>query len=458
VAVAADRKLLVSLDLSANQELIANLAFPSDSDGDPFDLSLLGHLREMWVSLTKGNDITYQLVDGVDAQNGDVDYWRMFGNLGAYYSFFACRAAAHNPMRFFSWMSSEKFASPEQLGEQEQDMIGRVSSLLLDPSIDAQTRQERILGLKVKMNRGFAIANAFVYILAFDQVLLSLVVTHSLLKLEEYDPSLERTVEPEADTFQHLKDFHTQLSDSSGALRDRLDYLLDRLLEYGEQLYREQNSQWSTKHVESAFSEPWLNELIQLGERNSSISKKYGEKKVEKRFEHNIALLFQTFGFVTIPALSGEPAADLLCIGKDAGQNFAFLVDSKSSRRPYALPKTDQRAIHSYVKETVRSIGELHELKFVMLIGNGPANTVLKKLGSLEKEIGTPVRFADVADLVELRKAHSGALRMDFFLDTVIHSECVLSKATFEKLQQKHLDFENTYAQFVRKMRSLTTP
>ena len=193
------------------------------------------------------------------------------------------------------------------------------------------------------------------------------------------------------------------------------EYQLAQLLAYGEHIYL-QHPQGRPSSGKGVFSDAWLTEFVGMARRDERLRKEHGQKHLANRYERHVALLFQSFGFVTVPALSGEEAADLLCIGKDQSESFTFLVDAKSSKSHYTFPKADQRALANYVRQTTSSLSDLPALKCVLLIGNGPASTVQGKL----------------------------------------ESETVITSQDLKDLVQKQSDMDRTYSEFVRGMRAIT--
>jgi hypothetical protein len=259
----------------------------------------------------------------------------------------------------------------------------------------------------------------------------------------------------EAESLVGLRDLAAGIGKLGGSLGRLQGAVIEEILSYGEFVYRERDKLTTQKTIESAFSDRWLDELHLLSKRAPSLTDKYGAKQLERRFERHLALLLQTFGFVTIPALSGEPAADLLCIGRDSEERFTILVDAKSSKRPYVLPKDDQRALLDYIQETLHTLSDLPPLKLALIVGHGPAGTVGDKLARLETDANLPLRFVAAEDMAAFRRRFDGSVRLDLLLDMLLNGNRVLSTEDWDTLFDKHADLQKTYLEFVRGMRSV---
>jgi hypothetical protein len=307
--------------------------------------------------------------------------------------------------------------------------------------------------MKARINQDLSCASAAVEILRLDRAQLGLLLPHAIQLLEPTGESDQS--QADAKSFAQLAEFNKALASANGANARMLSYLMGRLLEYGQRIHLQRHELANQRAVEGAFSEPWLKELAQLSERNAVLVDKYGDKQIEKRFEQQLTILFQTFGFLTVPAVSGEPVADLLCVCREGPEKFSFLVDAKSSKRPYSFPKADQRALLEYVQETKRSLIDLPPLRFAVLVGHGPGSTISAKLKELEGKAGIPLRFIAAADLAHLRGRHTGALRLDFFLETMMQATPVVSTDAWEQMLNRQSEFHETYTQFVRKMRTV---
>jgi hypothetical protein len=117
------------------------------------------------------------------------------------------------------------------------------------------------------------------------------------------------------------------------------------------------------------YSQMRLRELPALASRASVMVDRYGEKRVEKVFETQLSLLVQSLGFAVVRTRSGERRVDLLCIAGGPGE-FTFLLEAKTSARPYSFSTADERALSEYVRDVRRSVaGNIPALRFVLLVG-----------------------------------------------------------------------------------------
>jgi hypothetical protein len=78
-------------------------------------------------------------------------------------------------------------------------------------------------------------------------------------------------------------------------------------------------------HSPGPFSALRLAELSLLAERHDSVKRRYGDKRVEKRFEQQLALLMQSFGFYVVATKTGTRTVDLVCVGGVGEDRLTFL-------------------------------------------------------------------------------------------------------------------------------------
>jgi hypothetical protein len=156
------------------------------------------------------------------------------------------------------------------------------------------------------------------------------------------------------------------------------------------------------------FSSIRLSELSAIASRDEAVRKRYGERRVEHVFEQQLALVVQSFGFLVVQTRTGKRRVDLVCISPDPTDPYTVLIEAKSSRKPYALPTDDQRALKEYVEEVRRTRVTLPSLRLVLLVGPSAASTLEGKLNDLEATITTPVRFIGASDFATLRDRIAG--------------------------------------------------
>jgi hypothetical protein len=204
----------------------------------------------------------------------------------------------------------------------------------------------------------------------------------------------------------------------------------------------------------SAAVETSSRELRLLAGRSPLMGKKYGVKKVEKVFEQQLALVFQSLGFTVIPALPGEAVADLLCISREA--RYCFLVDAKSSAKPYGFPKSDQRALGDYAKDFSIWLADLPELKFILVVGSSPGTTLEARLKKFETEIQKPVRFASARVIGEIRDQLPGPVIPEVFKTSILDSPHLLSEELPGKLKGASDGLADTYQIFVKQLKGIS--
>jgi hypothetical protein len=206
------------------------------------------------------------------------------------------------------------------------------------------------------------------------------------------------------------------------------------------------------KDAETSLAGLHGRELELLASRSILMTEKYGQKRVERIFEQKLALLFQSLGFTVIPARPGEAAADLLCIAR--AEKFSFLVDAKSTRKEYALPKVDQRALRDYAEDFQTKLPDLPSLDLLLLVGQDAAGTVPKKLEKLEQSIGRPVRFLPASVLIDFRRKLPGPVSPTVFKDALLASRPVIDDSLTERAKTAFDQVVSAYQQFVKGLRA----
>ncbi|HVD39994.1 MAG TPA: hypothetical protein VNC16_03185 [Solirubrobacterales bacterium] len=425
----------------------------ADDLGDA-EFRQLALVRKLWCSLAEPGPLLEVLVRPADDSLGDDRFWALFSQLGVHYSHYAIAASAADPMTFFRWMSSEQCVDPGET----PDLDGRFENLdayANKPLSDED--HEFLTNLRIEAIRRMTSSKAAADVKRFDRSQLALMISHAAHKLSKTSAEVAQLdFNLEATIFGDLKSVNDDLRDLQGPAQAMVEYQLGQLLAYGEFIYVEHPARGKTAE-DSVFSDRWLIELTEMARRDDRLRKIYGQKQLANQYERNLALLFQSLGFVTVPALSGEEAADLLCIGKGEDERFTFLVDAKSSKSPYSFPKSDQRALSDYVRQTKRSLSDLPALRCVLLVGNGPAGTVGDKLAALTATVDLPLRFISTGNLVHLRKESPGPVPPSFFLKMLLDSDPVIARADLDRLLERQSSQDRAYADFVREMRSISS-
>lgn len=234
-------------------------------------------------------------------------------------------------------------------------------------------------------------------------------------------------------------------------LRRCANKLTHGLLDLFKTVYSSEQVVWNKDHKSGPFSALRTPELALLASRNKKLLIRYGTKQVEKVFERQLALLFQSFGFYVVETKSGQKTIDLICISSDPRKTMTILVEAKTSGKPYSLPTKDRRALTEYAKDVKKSLTSMPALEFVLIIGPQPVSTLEGRLNELEAEIQTPARYITAAELAAVRECMPGPLPMETLRNDVLRSDTRILKnlnksilETYQNQQQAHSLFVNT--------------
>ncbi len=207
------------------------------------------------------------------------------------------------------------------------------------------------------------------------------------------------------------------------------------------------------EHRNRAFGSLVLTqELHLLAGRNDTILERYGEKQVEERFEQQLALLMQSFGFLVVATKRGQRRVDLVCLSPQTSRSedaFTLLVEAKSTAGKYALPTRDSRAITEYVRDTRRALSTLPPVRMVLVVGPEITATVPAKLRALEADVGIPVRYAHAYLLAELRRRSPGPIPMGAFLRSAVQAGHVLDGAILRDVNEATRRVADAHTAFV---------
>ena len=189
--------------------------------------------------------------------------------------------------------------------------------------------------------------------------------------------------------------------------------------------------------------------------RSESVIKKHGLKHVEKVFERQLALIFQSFGLYVVPTQTGKSTPDLICFSPDARASFSFIVEAKTGKRPYALPVKDARALKDYARDVSAALKTLPPLKFVLIVANTPAKTMDAKITALQSSMGVPVRFCTARQIAELRETVPGPLPMETFLGEVLKSDPLLAEDFAARVAQGYEAVQGAHVKFAEQLLSV---
>lgn len=242
-----------------------------------------------------------------------------------------------------------------------------------------------------------------------------------------------------------IERLHEHAISAEGELCALANELLALAMEFRRNTVRERSAH-QRELLRSSAALVSVRELVLLGSRHRLMAQKYGEKVIEREFERQVAAIFRTLGFIVLAAPPGKAAADLVCISREP--RYCFLVDAKTSRDPYKLPKADRRAITDYVRD-YRATPDPPDLEFMLIVGSQPAPTVPKAMERLGTEIGLPVRFCGAALLAMLQQSAAGPIPPGRFKRAVCGPNHVLDESILDEVKEALDHVYATYASVV---------
>lgn len=193
------------------------------------------------------------------------------------------------------------------------------------------------------------------------------------------------------------------------------------------------------------FSAINLPDFVRMAARDDRAVKKY-KGRLAGAFEQQLALIVQSFGGLVIQTRPGDRTVDLFCISVDVEESFSFLVEAKTTKRPYGLPTDDERALVEYIRES-RRLSTLPRLRFILLIAPAAARTLEGKLKKVETEVGIPVRFASAKGLARLRDLVVGPQLLSEISDVLLDSPHIVGDDFGDRVvavvRAKHQAHEN---------------
>jgi hypothetical protein len=194
-----------------------------------------------------------------------------------------------------------------------------------------------------------------------------------------------------------------------------------------------------------------VEELSQLASRSVAVIERYGKSEVETRFETQLALLMQSFGFLVVRTERAQRRVDLVCIAPGpAEEAYTILLEAKTTAANYVLPTKDSRAIVEYVSSVRSALKTLPPLRLVVVVGSTPAKTVAAKIGELEAACRLPVRYCDVVLLQLLRRHVPGPVDYSQFLKACIAAGRVLGSHDMRKIVESDKVIRSAHNDFVQ--------
>jgi hypothetical protein len=193
-----------------------------------------------------------------------------------------------------------------------------------------------------------------------------------------------------------------------------------------------------------------LESLPALASRTEEATRTFGLKQIETVFAQQLALMAQALGFLVVPAEVGDRQGDVICISNHPYTRGVFLLEAKTSRKPYTLPVDDQRALHEYVKTLRATTYHLGELQFVLLVGPVAAARLEARVKALEATCRVPVRYCPIEHLVRFRAGWVGPVDAGRFMGTIVRGSHILSSRTFVDLDAELRAEASALGAFVR--------
>jgi hypothetical protein len=425
---------LFALTLPDHADLLAALPDPASSSlvaATEAELAeAVNHFRQQLMFLLREKSLTFD--DGelhiVTRKNAATSsFWTLVLIVGSYYGYSAYRYA-------------EK-ATPFALGE----LLGK-SKFEPPKEADNETVSELITGIQL-----LTTVNLLMH---HETCLFGLLAAAAVDEMGFQSGELTEKYDADLTAIEALDDLYEGVTNHVDEARQLLEVLLGFALRYRMSTVKKRHSRRQQESQDSVRN-VGLKELRLLSVRNEIVIEKYGVKRVERVFEQKLALIFQSLGFTVVSARPGESGADLLCVARS--DRFTFLVDAKSSKGPYALPKADQRAIRDYVSEFSSDLSDLPSLAFVLIVGGKAAGTVPAKLEELEASAGVPVKFMPIGLVVKLRETLPGPVLPKQFREAVIHGDPVLDKSVVDASRAGLEKLTSTYATFVDGLKKLSS-
>jgi hypothetical protein len=220
-------------------------------------------------------------------------------------------------------------------------------------------------------------------------------------------------------------------------------------LEYAKQVYSRPDPIVNSDHCFGVFSLLRPAELALLARRDSTMISKYGQKAVEKVLERQLSLLMQSLGLVVVTTRLYQKTVDLICIGSNTDARITFLLEAKSTKGRYSLPAKDARALNDYVKDTLRSLGTLPPLAFVLIVGGRPSRTLRGKLAKLEVTAGVPVRYMTAQQLADIRERMVGPLPLGLFASVLLAGSHITADSLITKVIESYNLEQRAHSEFV---------
>ena len=444
---ASERSRLVALDISKTPEAFLDLPLPEES-------SLIGatpkvlhraadSFHRSWRYLVSAKDLYLQGEATVpstgETLKGKDLWWRLFVIIGSYYDFSlrlllraSEKSAFIHPLPGLSLARAEQWMSKLSLEDLKAISFEEVDSLEEGDTWD--------------LDRSFASFFAGTYITALFSAIMGELLRRTNTPLEFIEVTDGASHRAAAVLFKGPA-WTGRWSPYVVKLSHRLT---NTVFEQWVRTYDKRDLYHS--HKIGPFSSIRLAELAPLANRDARMSKKYGNKQIEKVFEQQLALIVQSFGLYVVSTRTGQRTVDLICISADPTARFTFLLEAKTSGRPYALPRDDARALLEYIRDVRTGLTTLPPLHFVLMLGPSPSATLEKKLQGLEAEAGLPIRYCSADELAQLREVVAGPLPLKDFADHLLLASRVVPAGFAQTMRSRVDEMRSSHEALVRTM------
>lgn len=246
-----------------------------------------------------------------------------------------------------------------------------------------------------------------------------------------------------------------------GSFNSEVDDLASRLVRSGltqaTQIAADRRSGANADHKPGSFSLVRPQELGPIAAREQAMIRRHGEKALESIFEQQIALVFQSFGFLVIPTQKGKRSADLLCLSNDSPVNRLIMIEAKTTKGFYSLPSKDERALREYVETVRTSLRTLPEPSLLLLVAPRGASTLEAKLDTLSDAIRIPIRFIRAETLAGLREAAPGAIPSDLLVDSLMSEPTIVKDEFPQKLETRLDELQQVHRRLAQDLEAVWT-
>jgi hypothetical protein len=468
---ASELSRLVALDISKTKEAFLNLPLPEESPLMGATSKTLhraaNNFYQSWIYLVSDKKLYLQgeatVPSTEETLSGKDLWWRLFFVVGAYYDF-SIRLLLRGKQTVHPLPGLGLAKADEWVGKLNKDIeaVRREFILLAEgniPEEEAERLRTKLLSLYKAssleeagdailwdMDRSLAAFFAGTYTTAVTTAVFAELLRRTNIPLElieDMDGISHRTA---------AVVFAGPISSGTWPpqVRELSRRLVTTIFEQWVRIYDRPDSDKSYRI--GPFSSIRLTELAPLANRDARMSKKYGSKRIEKVFEQQLALIVQSFGLYVVSTRTGQRTVDLICISADPTARFTFLLEAKTSGRPYALPRDDARALLEYIREVRAGLTTLPPLHFVLMIGPSPSATLEKKLQGLEAEAGLPIRYCSAHELAQLREVVAGPLPLNDFTDYLLLASRVVPAGFAQTMRSRVDELRSSHEALVRTM------